>query len=302
MLFFFRQVKNNKQITRNYLKAKTLIFFNNQDFKILSHDNKNKPEGQWFPNTELQRNKNLILYYSYISYRLSLYYSGMATSTGRQALLNNRCRSVADSGRSARAPLLLKSSLDGNNISLTFSETLSANAGGEDTNKSFSLWLTNNSLPFSGELPSSLLTLRSGERLSQRGGSLLPPPPAARLSSILRVFLRRRWITGLADGLLVGLPATAHWVASSLNFCRVAILFYRWFLVAKWNPTKYRRGLGITVRGREGKSEIWGCCEEEWQWNYSLLLYICMWKMWKGSIEEVWKWVKCKGSKEQRKV
>lgn len=30
-------------------------------------------------------------------------------------------------------------------------------------------------------------------------------------------------MTGLADGLRVGLPATAHWVAKSLNFCKVAM-------------------------------------------------------------------------------
>lgn len=163
---------------------------------------------------------------SYLSLHIALSYSGIATSTGRQALLNNRCRKVADNGRNDPPPPLLNSPLEGSNISLTFSETLSANAGGEDTNKSFSLLLqTNSSFSFSGDLRSAPLGLRSGETSWQRGGSLLPTPPVARLSSIRRVFLRRRWITGLADGLLLGLPATAHCIANSLNFCRVAIWF-----------------------------------------------------------------------------
>lgn len=151
-------------------------------------------------------------------------HSGMATSTGRQALLNNRCRNVADSGRSERdPPLLTPPPPDGSNPSLTFSEALSPNDGGEDTNKSFSLWLTDSSFPFFGGYSSSLLPLRSAELSSQRGGRLLPPAPPPRPRSIRRVFRRRRWITGLVVGLLVGLPATAHWVAKSLNFCRVAI-------------------------------------------------------------------------------
>lgn len=148
-------------------------------------------------------------------------YSGMPTSTGRQALLNIRCRNVADSGRIERVPPRLTPPPGGNNPSLTFSETLSANAGGDDTNKSLSLWLTDSgALPFRGEVSSSLPLLRSGEPSSQRGGSLLPSP---RPSNIRRVLRRRRWITGLVVGLRVGLPATEHWVAKSLNFCRVAI-------------------------------------------------------------------------------
>lgn len=148
----------------------------------------------------------------------------MATSTGRQALLNNRCLNVADSGRSERPPPLRPPPPPaGSNLSPPFSEATPPNDGGDDTNKSFSLWPTESSFPFSGERSSSLLPLRSGEPSSQR---LLPLPPRPR--SILRVLRRRRWITGLAVGLLVGLPATAHWVAKNLNFCRVAIFVYIW--------------------------------------------------------------------------
>lgn len=150
----------------------------------------------------------------------------MATSTGRQALLNNRCLNVADSGRSERATPLLPPPA-GNNLSPTFSDSLSLNDGGDETNKSLNLWLTlaESSFPFSGERSSSLLPLRSGEPSPQREGSLLPPaaPLPPRPSNIRRVLRRRRWITGLVVGLLVGLPATAHWVAKNLNFCRVAI-------------------------------------------------------------------------------
>lgn len=141
----------------------------------------------------------------------------MATSAGRQALLNNRCLNVADSGRSDRPPPLLPPPA-GSSLSPPSSDSLRPNDGGDDTNKSFSLWPTGSSLPFSGERSSSL---RSGEPPSQR---LLPLPPRPR--SIRRVLRRRRWITGLVVGLLVGLPATAHWVAKSLNFCRVAIFVY----------------------------------------------------------------------------
>ncbi|KAL3844894.1 hypothetical protein ACJIZ3_002297 [Penstemon smallii] len=134
----------------------------------------------------------------------------METSTGRQALRNKRCRSVAESKRDPPPPL--NSRLVGSIPSLTFS----SNAGGEDsTNRSCSLFLTDNSLTISVELLSSLLLLRSGNHL--------PAPIPARPSSIRSVFLRRSWITGLVMGLLVGLAATAHWIARNLNFCRVAI-------------------------------------------------------------------------------
>ncbi|KAL2504379.1 Zinc finger and BTB domain-containing protein 46 [Abeliophyllum distichum] len=157
---------------------------------------------------------------------------GMAPSTGRQALLSNRCRNVADNGRSGLVPPLLPSIPAAGEIpSLEFPDVRSSNGGGEDTNRSLSLWLTTVSFPFSCESSPSLLLLPSDESSPGRGGSLLPcpppPPPPLRLSSIRRVFLRRRWITGLVVGLLVGLPETAHWVANSLNFCRVAISL--WF-------------------------------------------------------------------------
>lgn len=165
----------------------------------------------------------------------------MVTSTGLHALLSNRCRNVADNGLSCRPPPPLLNpnpplapptpppptpllTPPDSNPSLTFSDTLSSNVGGDETNKSLSLWLTINSFPFSGEFLSH--PLRSGEPSSRRGILLLPLPP--RLSNILSVFLRRRCITGLADGLLVGLPATAHCVANSLNFCNVAIINNWW--------------------------------------------------------------------------
>lgn len=141
----------------------------------------------------------------------------MPTRTGRQALLCNRCRNIADNGRPERAP---PTPAVGNSPSLIFSETFSLNVGGDETNKSFSLCLTTISFPLSDDFPSPRGRL-PGDPTSRSGGSLLPP----RLSSIRRVLLlRRRWVTGLVVGLLVGLPATGHCVANSLNFCRVVMI------------------------------------------------------------------------------
>lgn len=160
----------------------------------------------------------------------------MLTSTGRQALLSNRCRNVADNGLSERRPILRPadsalnppsaSDAADENPCLVFSERLRSNDGGDETNKSFSLWLTTSSFPFSCESRSP--TYRSGEQTSCRGSLRPLPPPELRLRSIRRVFRRRRWITGLVVGLRVGLPATAHWVARSLNFCKVAIFVATW--------------------------------------------------------------------------
>ncbi|GER35596.1 zinc finger and BTB domain-containing protein 46 [Striga asiatica] len=113
----------------------------------------------------------------------------MATRTGRQALLNNRCRKVADSGRIDRPPPRRRSPPPpvGSENRLPLSDTPSPKSGGEDTNKSLSLWPTDNSLPLSGDLTPSKLRLRSGEPPSHLGGSLLPAPPPARPSSILRM-------------------------------------------------------------------------------------------------------------------
>lgn len=159
-------------------------------------------------------------------------YSGMLTSTGRQALRSSRCRNVADNGRSERKPIRRTADPElnpppapeaaGESPCLVFS----ANDGGDETNKSFSLWLTTSSFPFSVESRSP--TNRSGEQTSRRGSLRPLPPPMLRLRSIRRVFRRRRWITGLVVGLRVGLPATAHWVARSLNFCKVAIFVAIW--------------------------------------------------------------------------
>lgn len=157
-------------------------------------------------------------------------YSGIETSTGLHALLSNRCRNVADRGLSDLAPPTLlnpapplppAAETPRDKIpSLTFSDSPSLNGGGDDTNKSLSFWLTTKSFPFSGEFLS--FPPRSGKSSSRRDNLRLALPE--RLSSMRSVFLRRRCITGLADGLLVGLPATAHCVARNLNFCNVAMI------------------------------------------------------------------------------
>lgn len=155
----------------------------------------------------------------------------MVTSTGRQALLlSNRCRKAAGNGLSERprqADTLPAGVVAGKNPS----DSAFSSDGGEDINKSLSLLLTpTNSFPFSGELPR-----RSVE--SSQGGSLRRPPvPVLRLRNIRSVLRRRRWMTGLAVGLRVGLPATAHWVAKNLNFWRAAIVDLK-----KTAPTKFNQ-------------------------------------------------------------
>lgn len=176
----------------------------------------------------------IITRYWQYPYILNYHYSGIATSTGRQALLSNRCRNAADNGRipprrppKPPTPPPDSTSSRLKNRSRMFSAPLSSSGGGggEETKKSFSLLLTTSCcLIFSGE-PSAAaaaaaeLSLRWSRDSSRRR---LPLP--ARLRSILRVLRRRRWITGLVVGLRDGLPATAHWVAKNLNFCSVAIL------------------------------------------------------------------------------
>lgn len=180
------------------------------------------------------KNRNEIWFKKFIDYSLItsinkiqifpiFNYSGILTSIGRQTLLSNRCRNVADNGRIDRAPIPLTAdpilppspSISGEKSPLD---------GGDETNKSLSLWLPTVSFSLSGESPS--LEIRSGEASSPDDSEWSlphPPPPPPPLRSIRRVFRRRRWMTGLVVGLRVGLPATAHWVANSLNFCRVAI-------------------------------------------------------------------------------
>lgn len=143
----------------------------------------------------------------------------MVTSIGRQALLKNLYRKVAETGLSEPAePRLVAEPLPtvpvtgkSPRLSPLLSESLSSN-GGDETNKSFNLALIFLFL-ISGN---SSATSRSKSSSSWRANR-------RRLSSIRSVLRRRRWMTGLVVGLLVGLPATAHWVAKSLNFWRVAI-------------------------------------------------------------------------------
>lgn len=151
----------------------------------------------------------------------------MAASRGRQALLirdlclNPTQPGLGEPAGSTNKPftLILKTSHLPPITSLASPLLPSfSKGGGDDTNKSFKV-----SLFFSG----------SGARIagwrwtgggSCRGGDKRPEPEL-RVSSMRRVvFLRRRWTRGLVLGLRVGLCATPHCVASSLNFCNVAIL------------------------------------------------------------------------------
>lgn len=164
----------------------------------------------------------------------------MVTSTGLQALLSSLYRNVDETGlREADEPIRRLENpaaalpptppVAGNSPSLSFTVLLSLSSnGGEEMNSSFNLRLTRifsffllPLLSISGD--SSAISWRSGEPARREN----PRRSEVRLSSIRKVLRRRRWITGLVVGLRVGLPATAHWVASSLNFCRVAIP-YRW--------------------------------------------------------------------------
>lgn len=72
-------------------------------------------------------------------------------------------------------------------------------------------------------------------------------------------------MTGLADGLRVGLPATAHWVAKSLNFCKVAMNLekFQCKFVVNWRemarsdlrrPWEDQDGIALfTVRSEQGE-------------------------------------------------
>ncbi|KAJ4974053.1 hypothetical protein NE237_007227 [Protea cynaroides] len=153
--------------------------------------------------------------------------SGMETSTGLQALLSSRHRYTTDNGlgeptamRRAALPFPWLMIVEGNastTPSVIFSVGLlglsSSCSGGEERNKSLRVWLSN-PLLFSGGSESVMILCRSGD--SSRCN--LRPVPPVRLSSIRRVLRRRRWMTGLALGLRVWLPAMVQCVASSLNF------------------------------------------------------------------------------------
>ena len=203
----------------------------------------------------------------------------MVTSTGRQGLLSNLYRNDAVIGLKGPIPpprLAAKPfppppppppppplppalPVAGNNPTSSSwrlnleSETLSS-IGGEDTNKSFNLCRTLTSL-----LPFLLLLLLllfldvglGSESISDGESFRRENRRSVRLRSIRRVLRRRRWMTGLADGLRVGLPATtAHWVARSLNFCRVAIFIER-------KNCGCSRVAVVACEGEKLESEIW---------------------------------------------
>lgn len=244
------------------------------------------------------KNKILFLFMWYILsvQEIRSDYSGMGPNTGLQALLSNRCRNVADNGLRDRTPTLLNPPSTpplppppppvDKNPSLTLPEILSSNEGGDETNKSLNFWLTTNSFPFSGEFSS--LVLRSGEPTSLRGGNLRPVLLFPRLSSIRSVFLRRRCITGLVVGLLVGLPATAHWVAKSLNFCSVAMTnrtLPAQNLEQKKNPKKVRNEIQNWFRKRDLvtiiEEEKGGMAMENWK-RSCLVFKLGFWRKSKG--------------------
>ncbi|KAK3421619.1 hypothetical protein EUGRSUZ_G02247 [Eucalyptus grandis] len=101
------------------------------------------------------------------------------------------------------------------------SSSLSGLAGG-DTNRSFRVRPL--ALFFFFSRPASGVSKLLLGSIASTPRAPMPPP---RVKSIRRVVFcwlwRRSWTTGLAPGLRVGLGATPHWAAKSLNFCRVAI-------------------------------------------------------------------------------
>lgn len=162
----------------------------------------------------------------------------MVTSTGRQARLRNLYRNVAVTGRrDPIPPRRVKNPLPppptvpvaGNKTRCSSSGALFSSRGGDDTNRSFNLWRALPSLLFSGGSSSPPFSSSSSSifRISEGAPRRGRRRRSGRLRSMRSVLRRRSWMTGLAVGLRVGLPATAHWVAKSLNFCRVAILIVR---------------------------------------------------------------------------
>lgn len=117
-------------------------------------------------------------------------------------------------------------------------------AGGEDTNRSLSVWLRS---PFFSPGSADSATAAGFARPSS---GLLDDRPR----SFLKVFRRRRRKAGLAaedaaaeaglrDGLLA---AVAHCVARSLNFCNVAIQSLFFTLIGVW----------VSLRGDEERSAV----------------------------------------------
>lgn len=153
----------------------------------------------------------------------------MLTSIGRHALLSsNRCRNPTQPGLGEFDSTSCSFNFGGNTsllpsffllTALLLSSSSSPN-GGDDTNRSFKVRLFESlsSFFFSGGKAGTkrfwfgICRLMRDRRL------------VVRVSSIRRVLLRRRkWTKGLVLGLRVGLCTTPHCVASSLNFCKVAI-------------------------------------------------------------------------------
>jgi hypothetical protein len=178
------------------------------------------------------------------------YHSGIATSTGRHALLSNAlCRKPVQAGLDDAAPDFkpIKLPLLIEPPALSF---VSPN-GGEDTNRSLRV-----RCPCSSATK-SFSSFFCGEQVGGISGCAMRDD--RRLSSIRRVVLRRRnWTTGLVLGLRVGLGATPHWVASSLNFWSVAM--YVRVLCFLFLGLKFEGGLndGLVgsewgLRGRKGK-------------------------------------------------
>lgn len=133
--------------------------------------------------------------------------SGIVNRTGLQTLRSIRYRNARDTPLPAPAPTR------GTRPAEPAAQPDSSWEGGEETKRSFKVWLRSGFFSGGG---SGAIWGRSG-----LGGSARRLEE--RLRSRRRVFLRRSWKTGLALGLREGLAEMAHWVARSLNFCRVAI-------------------------------------------------------------------------------
>lgn len=159
---------------------------------------------------------------------------------------------------------------------LTLISSSSSSFGSEDTNRSFSefLRIRINSLLFSFSSFSS--SGESNRCFSWSGGDSRRRRLVLRQRSIRReVFRRGSWTSGLVLGLRVGLWATPHCIASSLNLCSVAIFVS----LLSFTLSRY--------------IDLWIClfvCEWLWMW---LFLNLCELLMW------LWIWMlgdDCKGT------
>lgn len=158
-------------------------------------------------------------------------YSGMVKRTGRHALLSNLYRNADDIGRRAET---VEARRNGDPVrnrtptvepdrspsfrsccwcccwKLFFSSWSVGGGDGEETKRSLSLWRT--------------LTSSEEDSGGSRGGGWKRRRSWGRVRNMRRVLRRRRWMTGLVVGLRVGLPATAHCEAKSLNLWRLGIV------------------------------------------------------------------------------